>query len=242
MKEYIIESSTAAKKNRKEHSVYGDKLVFLKDQLPYHFDLQYVLNTIENLVPKWLVNNIDVIYVGSFKTFNDSKTPFNAKYKDGALYVTNKQENENDMIDDIVHEIAHAVEEIYGKDIYSDDALKDEFLSKRHTLYGLLNQEGYEPSEDKFNDPEYDKYFDYYLYNVVGYPLLENLIMGLFYSPYAVTSINEYFANGFENYFLRDKEYLKNISPVLYNKINNILEEYENEMNYNNEGEYRNAY
>jgi len=55
-----------------------------------------------------------------------------------------------------------------------------------------------------------------------------------------VTSINEYFANGFENYFLRDKKYLKNISPVLYNKINNIMEEYE--MSYNNEGEYRNAY
>jgi len=240
MKEYIVESSTAAKKSSKERLVYGDKLVFLKDQLPYHFDLQYVLDTVEGLVPKWLVNNVDAMYVGSFKAFNDSNTPFNAKYKDGALYITNKQESENDMIDDIVHEMAHAVEESYGKDIYFDDVLKDEFLSKRRTLYNLLDQEGYEPPEDKFNDPEYDKHLDYYLYNIVGYPLLESLIMGLFYSPYAITSINEYFANGFENYFLRDKKYLKNISPVLYNKINNIMEEYE--MNYSNEGEYRNAY
>ena len=69
------------------------------------------------------------------------------------------------------------------------------------------------------------------MYNIVGYPLLENLIVGLFYSPYAVTSINEYFANGFENYFLRDKAYLKNISPTLYNKINDIMDSLEDSPN-----------
>ena len=229
MRDYIIESSGEARKNSRERHIYGDKLVFLKDQLPYSFDLQYVLDTIEKLIPKILFENIDAIYVGSFRDLDSGDTPFNAKYKDGALYVTNDQENENDMVDDIVHEVAHAVEEQYNESIYSDNQLKREFLSKRNSLYVILQQEGYEPDPDKFNNTEYDKYFDYYLYNIVEYPTLESFIVGLFYSPYAATSINEYFATGFENYFLRDVNYLKSISPVLYNKINYIMESLEND-------------
>tara|TARA_Y100001970_G_scaffold76688_1_gene97370 strand:- start:65265 stop:65957 length:693 start_codon:yes stop_codon:yes gene_type:complete len=230
MRDYIIESSNQAKRNSRERHIYGDKLVFLKDQLPYNFDLQHVLDTIEELIPKSFFENIDAIYVGNFRDLDSGDTPFNAKYKDGALYITNNQENENDMVDDIIHEVAHAVEERYNEAIYSDNELKREFLSKRKFLYDILEQEGYEPDPAKFNDTEYNKYFDYYLYNIVEYPTLESFIVGLFYSPYAVTSINEYFANGFENYFLRDVNYLKSISPVLYNKINNIVEdlEYEN--------------
>ena len=48
--------------------------------------------------------------------------------------------------------------------------------------------------------------------------------MGLFVSPYAATSLQEYFANGVENYFLDDRDYLRKISPVLTEKIIRILE------------------
>ncbi len=80
---------------------------------------------------------------------------------------------------------------------------------------------------------------DYYLDNIVGYPTLQTLAMVLFYSPYAITSINEYFANGFENYFVRDRLYLKDISPTLYKKINDILENVE--INHTQRG-YKNEY
>lgn len=231
MRDYIAESSNNAKKNTREKLIYGDKLVFLKDQLPYNFDLQYVLDMVENLIPAKLIDNVDAIYVGKFKDLDNGSAPFNAKYKDGALYVTNDQDSENDMIDDLIHEIAHAIEEKYGNLIYSDGKIEREFLNKRQSLWELLEREGYDPPQKKFYNTEYDKYFDHYLYNIVGYPLLENLIVGLFYSPYAITSINEYFANGFENYFLRDKAYLKNISPTLYNKINDIMDSLEDSPN-----------
>ena len=47
--------------------------------------------------------------------------------------------------------------------------------------------------------------------------------MGLFVSPYAATSIQEYFANGFEKYFLDETRTVKNVSPVLYRKIEEII-------------------
>jgi len=49
--------------------------------------------------------------------------------------------------------------------------------------------------------------------------------MGLFVSPYAITSLREYFSTGFEEYFLKDRNYLKNMSPAIYNKIEGLLED-----------------
>ena len=46
--------------------------------------------------------------------------------------------------------------------------------------------------------------------------------MGLFNSPYGATSLKEYFANGFEAYYIGDRIYLSKISPYLYNKIENL--------------------
>jgi hypothetical protein len=77
----------------------------------------------------------------------------------------------------------------------------------------------------QFLNPEYSAQFDKYLYEVLGYPLLTSLSMGLFVSPYAITSLREYFSTGFEEYFLKDQNYLKNISPAIYNKIEGLLED-----------------
>ena len=72
-------------------------------------------------------------------------------------------------------------------------------------------------------DVEYRDAFDHFLYKEVGYPLLSSLTAGLFMSPYAATSLREYFANGFEWFFLKDQQtYLKQISPVLYNKLDKL--------------------
>jgi hypothetical protein len=48
--------------------------------------------------------------------------------------------------------------------------------------------------------------------------------MGLFLSPYGATSLREYFSNAFEGYFLNDeKEYVKKISPAVYNKLDKLF-------------------
>mgnify|MGYP003637846534 FL=1 len=229
MLRYIKENVRKSQNTTRERYIYGDKLVYLTDQLPYSFNLGYVLKTVEELIPSYLVHNIDTIYVGDFDNFNYNGRNYNAAYENGAIYVSNSQDDENDMIDDVVHEVAHAVEEQHGEQIYGDSSVQNEFLGKRERLYHLLEQEGYDVSYNDAMDAEYNEQFDNFLYKTVGYPTLMSLTMGLFYSPYAATSVREYFANGFENYFLRDKGYLKKVSPILYNKITEVIEEREDE-------------
>ena len=84
----------------------------------------------------------------------------------------------------------------------------------------------------KFLQTNYDRELDKYFYEDVGYATMASMSIGMFYSPYAATSLREYFANGFENFFLKDSNYLKDISPFLYKKINNLVDKAEKERYY----------
>ena len=50
------------------------------------------------------------------------------------------------------------------------------------------------------------------------------LAVNLFTTAYSVTSLREYFARGFEEYYLGNKLYLREISPYIYRKLS-LLEE-----------------
>ena len=76
---------------------------------------------------------------------------------------------------------------------------------------------------DDFVNTEYSEDFDQLLYKEVGYDRLTFFTMGLFVSPYGATSYREYFANGFENYFLNDPQYVKVVSPAVYDKIDGLV-------------------
>ena len=171
---------------------------------------------VEEIMPARLLRNVEVVYIGEF--FGDR----NATYNDGGIYITSKEPTNFDMIEDFVHEVAHSLEHEYGSFIY-DDALINEFKGKRERLKHLLSAEGYHISPSLYQFTEYTKKFDEFLANEVGYPTLVSITMGLFVSPYGATSIQEYFANGFEKYILDGPAVVKKVSPVLYEKIENIL-------------------
>tara|TARA_Y100001938_G_C8073986_1_gene424860 strand:- start:669 stop:1367 length:699 start_codon:yes stop_codon:yes gene_type:complete len=220
--EYIKRSSLKTLKDRSHYEFFNNIQVYIKDSLPEYFDILHVLKKIENLIPSYFVYNVDSIIVGQFDELLDREV--NAMYKEGTLYITNDQADENDMIDDIVHEIAHAVEEMAKQEIYDDGQIKNEFLGKRKRLYSIIKNENFDVEIEDFLNIEYSVDFDDFLYKEVGYPLLTSLSMGLFVSPYAATSLREYFAIGFEEYHLKDRVYLKKISPKLYFKIEELLE------------------
>jgi len=219
---YLKESHSNAIKNRDHLSIFNGKVqVFIKEALPEEIDIAAAFRSLEKLIPGHLFYNVDIIIVGELEEFAERNT--NALYQDGAIYVSSKQDSVKDMLDDIIHELAHSIEEYAQEEIYGDSLLEKEFLGKRKRLLDILEQEGYN-IEDDFLNTEYSENFDEFLYKDVGYPTLVSLTMGLFVSPYAATSLREYFANGFEDYFLNDKQYLGKISPYLFNKIQYIVE------------------
>lgn len=225
--DYLLESVERFKKQRREFHLSENINLYIKDPLTREVDVHDVVEKISATIPPHLISEIDSIFVGIFDEFKEMDT--NAMFKDGAIYITNDQDDEQDMIDDIVHEIAHSLESPYGYLIYGDSKVQDEFLSKRKKLYEILKEEELNPDYDLFIDPDYSKKLDAYLYQDVGYDRLNFICASysLFTSAYCSTSLREYFANGFEYYFLDDRFYLAEICPHLYEKLEE-LHDYEN--------------
>lgn len=192
--------------------------VYIRKPLTNNVDPEEVIAKVEGRIPQELLSEVEMIIIGWFKEFEERD--INAFYSDGCLFISNEQDNVKDMVDDIVHEIAHSLETEHGYEIYGDKNLKKEFLSKRKSLQEILWAHDFRAPESFFMDTEYDKEFDDFLLNKVGYDKLSLLMQGLFLSPYAAVSLKEYFATGFTEFFLESEhKFFKTICPVLYRKV-----------------------
>jgi hypothetical protein len=205
---------------RRETLFFNSINVFIKDPLPENVPLNPVLRKVESIIPRHMAYNIDAVYVGDFEHLKERE--INALYQDGALYISNIQDDVVDLLDDIIHEISHATEEKYGPEIYGDGLIEQEYLNKKERLYEILKSYEYNVDYNMFMQTEYSQEFDDLLYKEIGYEKLDFLTTGLFLNNYSVTSVREYFATGFERYFLGNAAELSGISPYLYQKIDNL--------------------
>ena len=193
--------------------------VIIKDPVDFDLNTEDFKETLKGL-PDHFLSDVDYIIFGKFDFLK--KNGYNAAYNDGAIYVNSIQGNNEDVYDDIVHEIGHSVEERYKDFIYSDMTIENEFLRKRKMLQRELQISGINVSDSKMLNSDHDRELDEYFSNVIGYPRMTVMTQGIFYSPYGATSLREYFANGFEAYFYHRDFYLKKVSPVLYNKLERL--------------------
>lgn len=216
---WITESAKKGRRLRDMYNLSGVD-VYIKDRLPEEIDPEFVFNYISARIPFHLTTGIDIIYVGKFPEMN--RREINAYYEDGAIYVTNQQDEDIDMIDDIIHELAHAVERNNEEIVYGSGKLQSEFKAKRKNLFMLIH-DMYDVPEGFVSNIDYSKEIDLFLYKTIGYDILNQLVSNIFISAYAATSVSEYFARGFEEYFIGDKEALKQLSPVLYSIINKLV-------------------
>jgi len=215
MKSYLRAKSSISETN---FLTVSGVSVIIKDPIDFEMSSKGLKNTIETL-PKHFLTNVDYIIFGNFDFLR--KNNYNAAYNDGAIYALNTQENNRDVLDDIVHEIGHAVEDQFQSFIYSDMQLEKEFLLKRRILKTEMKKRGIDVPYDMHN-PEYNEKLDRYFSDVIGYPVMTSIVQGIYYSPYGATSLNEYFANGFEAYFYHKDLYLKKVSPVLFDKLEKL--------------------
>lgn len=215
---YIQESY----RKMKQFSIHTIPIV-VKDDFVGPIDLEFVSKKVKSIIPANLIEGLDIIYVGEFDELEEKEV--SALYLNGAIYITNIQTSEQDLIDDLVHEMAHFIEEKYTDVIYGDDKIEREFLQKRNKLFDILEHKGYDVPEKFRHLLEYDKTLDDYLYKFIGYPKLRDMIGGLFVSAYSTTDVREYFAISFENYFLGNKEDVFNITPNVYLVLQNLTGE-----------------
>jgi len=217
MLDYLLE------KNKKNNNFYtsGGIAVYIKDPLANGLDMEKIMQFIERKIPKKFLSEVEMVVVAHLKDFDERN--INAMYENGCLYITPDQDDEADLIDDVIHEISHSLEHPYYNEIYADGELEAEFLNKRRELRNILWDHGYKTQINFFLNMEYDVEFDNFLLNIVGYDKLAMLMQGMFISPYAATSLREYFASGFTEFFMHpDHKLLKSVSPVLYEKLKNL--------------------
>lgn len=218
---YIKASAKHAQKALKEHVLFDEIQIVVKDSLEQDIDLASVVRTIEDRVPQSLAKELDIIYVGQFPQLKARNVE--SAYMNGAIFISNQMVDQETFLKSIIHEMAHNVENVYGREVYGDHMIIEEFVSKRNLLRHALEQQKLYCDPRLYMQFEYSKIFDDFLYKTVGYDRLAQLTTNLFISPYAATSLKEYFANGFEHYFVDENpKYLRSISPQLYNKINSL--------------------
>jgi hypothetical protein len=204
--------------------------VYVINKFPSNIKINNILDSVKDIINKNYLNDLEAIYIGDFKDLN--RRDIQSMLKDGAIWISsNNIKNvitEPLVVENIIHEIAHLLEEKYQSQVYGDGKLEKEYNSKKNRLFHLLKNEGYDIDLDLFFSDDMLKEFDNFLYRIVGYDKISLLTAGLFISPYSITTVREYFATGMLDYLTDDESYVKEISPTLYSKIKNIKETIEN--------------
>ena len=216
MRNYIIEKATNPPVSFRFGGVDVDEF----DEMPDFIDTKGCFSTIEKIFPKHYYKDLQNIQIGHREEFDERN--ITALYDDGVLYLTNQQKSNKDLLDDIIHEFAHHLEEVYTDVIYGDHELVKEFRKKRKQLNFELKSEGYWTEEFNFNELQFNRDLDNFLYKRLGKQMRNMVTSGLYIRPYAAVSLREYFATGFEAYYMGKKDELQKISPVLYNKVEEI--------------------
>ena len=219
LKEYIKNKQ----KTYKDFYTKSGIKVFINTKIEFDIDIQKAIAYVENKIPSVLRSEIEMILIGDLKDFDERE--ISAFYEDGCIYIDPRSIEAGldmlDLVEQVIHEIAHSVGGAYGELIYGDSEIQNEFLRKRKYLHDILWKMGHKTQENFFLDLDYSEEFDNYIHDTVGYNKLHGVLVGIFLFPYAVTSLREYFATGFSEYFMNpdDHGFFKQTCPVLYKKI-----------------------
>ena len=117
----------------KDFYTRGGLHVYFKDDIvDDNIDVEAIVNKLEASIPGHLRSEVDMVVIGHFDEFQERS--ITAFYDSGALYVSNVQYGEEDLYDDLVHEMSHSLEGPYGYEIYGDEEIKKEFILKREHL------------------------------------------------------------------------------------------------------------
>ena len=194
----------------------------LDKPLKKDIDIEKVMGLLRSNLPVSSYVGINNVYFGEFDILK--RRSLTALHHKDNIYISSEElTSEKEILDDLVHEFAHRFEENNSEKIYEDGKIINEYLGKMNRLHDLITQdynlEEHGLSYFDFINTEFDPKLDKFFYETVGYTEIENMAPTLFIRPYAATSVREYFATGFEDYYLEGGLQLKKISPILHSRI-----------------------
>ncbi len=218
LQDYIQHQMNLLEQKQNFYTSEGIK-VFVQEPFINEVDLDGIVSEYESKIPQHLRDEIEMIIVGHFEEFEERQ--ITAFYESGTIYLSNTQTDEETILEDIIHETSHSIESPYGYEIYGDEEMKREFLRKRNQLHQTLWNAGYKVPSSEFENVEYDQEFDEFLYQDIGYDKLSGALQGVVINPYSITSLSEYYATGFVEFFQHPDGhgFLSQISPVLFAKL-----------------------
>lgn len=218
LQDYIQNQMNLLEQKQNFYTSEGIK-VFVQEPFVGPVSLDDIISDFEGLIPSHLRDEVEMIIVGHFDEFEERQ--ITAFYDSGTIYLSNTQTDSEVVLEDIIHETSHSIESVYGYELYGDEQMKAEFLRKRKYLHQRLWDAGYKVPSSEFENTEYDPEFDEFLYADVGYNRLSGLLQGVTINPYSITSLSEYFATGFVEFYSHPEghSYLSQISPVLFSKL-----------------------
>lgn len=208
--------------NEKNRRMFGTIPIKVQDNFLKPIDIDSVIAKVENIIPDKFITGIESVFIGDYSFLANNQ--MNAMFHDNVMYISNNQSSEEDLLDDIVHEIAHAVEYTHFDEIYNASNIEHEFKRKKMILSDYLEYNGIEVPDFFEDEVKFSQEIDDFLYKKVGYNNLRELIIGLFLSPYSITSLREYWGVGFEYFFLQSPQEVKEISPSVYEVIIKLLD------------------
>lgn len=219
----LLQQSQTRILSEKKRFYFNRGIEFVLDKpLQKDIDIEKVMGLLRSNLPVSSYVGINNVYFGEFDILK--RRSLTALHHKNNIYISSEElTSEKEILDDLVHEFAHRFEENNSEKIYEDGKIINEYLGKMNRLHDLITQdynlEEHGLSYFDFINTEFDPKLDKFFYETVGYTEIENMAPTLFIRPYAATSVREYFATGFEDYYLEGGLQLKKISPILHSRI-----------------------
>ena len=219
----LLQQSQTKILSEKKRFYFNRGIEFVLDKpLKKDIDIEKVMGLLRSNLPVSSYVGINNVYFGEFDILK--KRSLTALHHKDNIYISSEEmSSEKEILDDLVHEFAHRFEENNSEKIYEDGKIINEYLGKMNRLHDLITQDYdldyFGITYFDFINTEFDEKFDKFLYEKIGYEEMENMAPTLFIRPYAATSVREYFATGFEDYYLEGGLQLKKISPILHSRI-----------------------
>jgi len=138
---------------------------------------------------------------------------------------SSKIASRKDLVKTLIHELYHSIQDqIKEKFNEQFEKVCFEYLVKKKKILDIFK------SDSRFTPPEpsfytalfYNEKFDDYLYNIIGYNVINNRLKDYFPSSYSMTSIDEYIATCFEIFYFENQKWLSIYCPEVFDLIKTI--------------------